>query len=233
LPVLNYFMAGQDLVTWNLMAVGRRGVGPFRLVVDHGAGCITEHFDTVAGALAREGELEALLIAARGAHASERIPLIARRGEGEPAVPGDAATRRLPAMAVDPELVSPKQDAPTILVVDDDQTVTETFALALQREGFNVRTAPNAETGLREAATHHADAIILDLRMPLINGIGFLYRLRGREEHRLTPVAIVTGAIVDDSMAAEIGELGAEVRFKPLWLEDVVQLARDLVSHPA
>jgi CheY-like chemotaxis protein len=220
-------------VTWNLVAVGRHGVGPFRLVVDHGAGCITEHFDTVAGALVREGELEALLIAARGPHASENIPIAARHGEGAPAVPGDTATRRVPATSPEPESVLPRQGAPTILVVDDDQTVTETFAMALHRDGFNVRTAPNAETGLREAATHHADAIILDLRMPLINGIGFLYRLRGREEHRLTPVAIVTGAIVDDSMAAEIGELGAEVRFKPLWLEDVVQLARDLVSQPA
>jgi CheY-like chemotaxis protein len=233
LPVLNYFMAGPDLVTWNLVATGPGGVGPFRLVVDHGAGCITEHFDTVAGALAREGQLEALLMAARGAHVSERVPVVVRSGDGAVAVPADPASLQRPALASDAEAVPLKQGAPTILVVDDDQTVTATFAMALQRDGFNVRTAPNAETGLREAAAHHADAIILDLRMPLINGIGFLYRLRGRDEHRLTPVAIVTGAIVDDTMAAEIGELGAEVRFKPLWLEEVVQLARDLVGHAA
>jgi CheY-like chemotaxis protein len=66
--------------------------------------------------------------------------------------------------------------------------------------------------------------------MPLINGLGFLYRLRTSDEHRKTPVAIVTGAVVDDSMQAELNELGAELRFKPIWLEDVVQLAHDLVA---
>ena len=45
----------------------RRATGPFRLVVQHETGSITEHFDTVASALLRQGELEALLIAARGA----------------------------------------------------------------------------------------------------------------------------------------------------------------------
>jgi CheY-like chemotaxis protein len=140
---------------------------------------------------------------------------------------------RLPASATGTVLISADDAAPTILVVDDDQTVTETFAMALHRDGFTVRTARSAETGLREAEAHHADAIILDLRMPLINGLGFLYRLRRRREHEHTPVAIVTGAVVDDSTAAEISELGAEVRFKPLWLEDVVQLARDLVAGAA
>jgi DNA-binding response OmpR family regulator len=120
---------------------------------------------------------------------------------------------------------------PTILVVDDDRTVTETFATALQREGFNVRTAVSAQAGLVEATTHHADAIILDLRMPLINGLGFLYRLRSWDEHRHTPVAIVTGAVVDDSTIAELSDLGAELRFKPLWLEDVVELAHSLVGR--
>jgi len=91
----------------------------------------------------------------------------------------------------------------------------------------------NAENGLREATSSHADAIILDLRMPLINGLGFLYRLRTWDEHRHTPVAIVTGAVVDDSLQAELTELGAELRFKPLWLEDVVELAHQLVSRAA
>jgi CheY-like chemotaxis protein len=69
--------------------------------------------------------------------------------------------------------------------------------------------------------------------MPLINGIGFLYRLRNWEEHRHTPVAIVTGAVVDDSTQAELSELGAELRFKPIWLEDVVELAHHLIGRAA
>jgi CheY-like chemotaxis protein len=208
--MLNFFMAGSDLVSWDLTALGPQGDGPFRLVVHHAAGSITEHFDTVTGALIRQGQLEALLLAARGATDTYDV-------------------KPLPV----PESNLAAKKTHTILVIDDDQTVTETFATALHREGFNVRTAMNAENGLREATSSHADAIILDLRMPLINGIGFLYRLRNWDEHRYTPVAIVTGAVVDDSTQAELSELGAELRFKPLWLEDVVQLAHQLVSRAA
>lgn len=118
-----------------------------------------------------------------------------------------------------------------ILIVDDDEGVTQTFARMLRLEGYQVRTAISAETGLRLAEESHPDAIILDLRMPLIDGLGFLRRLRARDEQRATPVAIVTGDyFLDDSVSNELRELGAELRFKPMWLEDLVGLARNLLG---
>jgi two-component system, OmpR family, response regulator len=118
-----------------------------------------------------------------------------------------------------------------ILIVDDDEGVTQTFARMLRLEGYQVRTAISAESGLLEAHQSLPDAIILDLRMPLVDGLGFLRRLRERDEQRSTPVAIVTGDyFLDDSVSAELRELGAELRFKPLWLEDLVGLARNLLQ---
>ncbi len=193
-------MAGPDLVSWDLTALGPQGSGPFRLVVQHENGCITEHFDTVASALLRQGDIEALLIAARGALPFDPNP---KSGQASPATcreersddprdrrRSDPSRRRLPR--------------------------------ALNQRRLQRENGGNAETGLREATAYHADAIIVDFSMPLINGLGFLYRLRTSDEHRNTPVAIVTGAVVDDSVQAELNELGAELRFKPLWLEDVV-----------
>lgn len=122
----------------------------------------------------------------------------------------------------------------TILIVDDDEGVTQTFARMLKLEGFQVRTAINAESGLKVANESQPNAIILDLRMPLIDGLGFLRRLRSQDDQRATPVAIVTGDyFLEDSVANELRELGAELRFKPLWLEDLVGLARNLlrVTH--
>ncbi|HEY7173082.1 MAG TPA: response regulator [Vicinamibacterales bacterium] len=119
----------------------------------------------------------------------------------------------------------------TILIVDDDEGVTQTFARMLKLEGFEVRTAMNAETGLVQAQEARPDAIILDLRMPLVDGLGFLRRLRAQDEQRQTPVAIVTGDyFLDDNVSAEIRQLGAELKFKPLWLEDLVGLARTLLK---
>jgi DNA-binding response OmpR family regulator len=119
----------------------------------------------------------------------------------------------------------------TVLVIDDDEGITEAFARMLRLEGFQVRTALSAEKGLQEAEIVQPDAIILDLRMPMIDGLGFLYRLRMRENCRNTPVAIVTGDYtVQDLIAHEITELGAQLHFKPLWLDDLLALALALVG---
>jgi two-component system OmpR family response regulator len=117
-----------------------------------------------------------------------------------------------------------------ILIVDDDEGVTQTFARMLRLEGYQVRTAMTAEKGLAEAEQSHPDAIILDLRMPLVDGLGFLRRLRAQTDQRSVPVAIVTGDyFLDDTVSNELRELGAELRFKPLWLEDLVGLTRNLL----
>src|SRR5579862_3738880 len=101
----------------------------------------------------------------------------------------------------------------------------------LELEGFVVRTAMNGESGLAVAREAQPDAIIIDLRMPLLDGLGFLRQLRGFDHQRDTPVAIVTGDyFLDDAVANELQELGAQLRFKPMWLEDLVGLARHLLQ---
>jgi two-component system response regulator PrrA len=127
--------------------------------------------------------------------------------------------------------VDAEREAARILIVDDDEGVTTTFARMLRLEGFDVRTAINGELGLREASNLRPDAIILDLRMPLLDGLSFLRRLRADAVRRDIPVAIVTGDyFMDEDIAAELRQLGAEVKFKPLWLDDLVCLAHDLVK---
>jgi len=135
----------------------------------------------------------------------------------------------MPALGVTQDTAGPL--ASRILVVDDDEGVTSTFARMLRLEGFDVRTALNGEMGLREASQSRPDAIILDLRMPLVDGVRFLQRLRADNDQRDVPVAIVTGDyFLDDEVTDELRRLGAEVKFKPLWLDDLVGLARNLLK---
>jgi len=119
----------------------------------------------------------------------------------------------------------------TILIVDDDRAVVDTFARMLKLEGFAVATAINPEMGLEIADSARPDAIILDLRMPLVNGLQFLRHLRSKPNLVEVPVAIVTGDyFLGEPTAAELKALGASIRFKPMWLEDLVALARTLVG---
>ena len=99
----------------------------------------------------------------------------------------------------------------TILIVDDDRSVADTFARMLKLEGFEVATAINAEAGLELADSVRPNAIILDMRMPITNGLQFLRMVRSKPHLVEVPV-------------------GASIRFKPLWLDDLIALAKTLVA---
>jgi DNA-binding NtrC family response regulator len=116
----------------------------------------------------------------------------------------------------------------TVLIVDDDPEVARTFATWLQLQGYEIRTASDGEAALRQV--RGADAIILDARMPILDGLGFLRRVRAEDED--VPVAIVTGDyMIDGSILDEFRRLNAQILFKPLWLDDLVALAARLVNH--
>ena len=120
-----------------------------------------------------------------------------------------------------------------VLIVDDDVSVTELFARMLRLEGFEVWAAHSADEGLSLAQTHRPHAVILDLRMPLTSGVQVLRALRALPGMQHTPVTIVTGDYyLAESQIAEIQSLGADVRFKPLWLDELVTLARDMLHIP-
>lgn len=135
-------------------------------------------------------------------------------------------------------MIAPTESQPaesgvrTILIVDDDRSVTDTFARMLKLEGYEVATAVSAESGLDLADRIQPHAIILDMRMPITNGLQFLRLVRSRPHLVGVPVAIVTGDyFLPEPLQTELKALGAAIRFKPLWLEDLIALARTLVAE--
>ena len=71
----NFFLAGGDLILWDLEVLPAYGSSPLRLTVRHAHGSIVEYFHDTDAALAREQEIEQLLIAARGAGYSAPVAL--------------------------------------------------------------------------------------------------------------------------------------------------------------
>src|SRR5919106_5913353 len=123
--------------------------------------------------------------------------------------------------------------APRVLIVDDDGATADSFSRTLRLEGYEVWAALSADEGLTLAQTHQPHAVILDLRMPLTSGLQFLRAVRAIPGLTTTPVAIVTGDYyLEEAQATEIKDLGAELRYKPLWLEELVTLARELLKIP-
>jgi two-component system, chemotaxis family, CheB/CheR fusion protein len=120
----------------------------------------------------------------------------------------------------------------TILLVDDDRAVVDTFSRMLKLEGYTVAAALDPTAGLELADNLRPDAIILDMRMPLISGLQFLRQVRKRPHLVEVPVAIVTGDyFLPDALQQEVKALGAALKFKPMWLEDLVELAHSLAPQ--
>ena len=108
------------------------------------------------------------------------------------------------------------------------------YARILQIAGFTVRRAVSAPDALRDAVAHPPDAILVDFRMPVMDGLEFLRALRAKPRHRETPVAIVTGDYqLDERLVSQIRDLGAVIRFKPLWVDELTSLAKQLVAGTA
>jgi two-component system OmpR family response regulator len=120
--------------------------------------------------------------------------------------------------------------ARTILVVDDDPATNDQYARFLKLDGFDVVTAFDGEEALRKAAACRPDLIVSDLCMPGLDGLQLLTAVRSVEALKHVPVVVVTGDyFVDDGTAARLHELGAEIRFKPLWIEDLARIVERLI----
>jgi DNA-binding response OmpR family regulator len=122
-------------------------------------------------------------------------------------------------------------DSPTVLVVDDDEAVTKTFERALIVGGYRVLTAQSAADALHQLDTCRPNVVILDVFMPLVNGLGLLYRIRSLDTHQHLPVLIVTGGSLSQETLAEIEALGATVRQKPIPASELLAVTRLLLTR--
>lgn len=117
----------------------------------------------------------------------------------------------------------------TVLIVDDQAEVLRLYARGLEVAGFRVRTAETVEAGMLLLESAPPDAVLIDLKMPYINGMGMLYRLR--KAHPKLPVAIITGMQnLDKETLQEMAMLDASVQYKPLSIPQLQQLVRELVA---
>ena len=118
---------------------------------------------------------------------------------------------------------------PCILIVDDEKDLLRVYARALELDGYDTQLAESAQAATDLLAADTPDAVLLDLKMPYVNGVGLLYRLR--EAYPDIPVAVVTGlSTVDDATRREIRDLNAELRFKPLPIVELKALVRKLLA---
>jgi two-component system, NtrC family, nitrogen regulation response regulator NtrX len=116
-----------------------------------------------------------------------------------------------------------------ILVIDDETAIREAIKMTLEYEGYRVDEARSGQDGLDKAARVPYDAILLDIKMPVLDGIEVLENLR--EQKILTPVVMVSGH-GDVHTAVECTKRGAfDFLEKPLNRDKLLLTVRNAVRQ--
>ncbi len=113
-----------------------------------------------------------------------------------------------------------------VLVIEDSAPTREVVSAVMRNAGHDVVVAPNGELGVRFAATHQPDLVLLDVYLPDIDGFTVLRRIH---EHAPVPVVMLTGA--DDEQSRLRGEAAGAVRFlvKPVGVKELLATVSDVL----
>ena len=103
-----------------------------------------------------------------------------------------------------------------ILLVDDEPDILEILKYNLVKEGYEVDTANNGEEGLRRAEAFNPDLIILDIMMPVMDGVEVCRQLRAKPAFRNTIITFLTAREEDYSQIAALDTGGDDYITKPI-----------------
>ena len=97
--------------------------------------------------------------------------------------------------------------AQTVVLVDDDRNILTSVSMALEAEGFEVHTYTDGDEALRGLMQKPADLVVLDIKMPRLNGMELLQRLKQNSTTANMPVIFLTSKDeeVDEIMGLRMG----------------------------
>jgi len=120
--------------------------------------------------------------------------------------------------------------AETILVIDDDPAMLDFFTQRLSPEGFTVSTAASAQDGINRALIHHPDLILLDLRMPIRDGVTVCKAIRANPKTQHIPIIVVTGALSPAQLGEAMTAGADDFVSKPVDLTDLLIRIRAMLE---
>ena len=122
-------------------------------------------------------------------------------------------------------------DRRQILIVEDSPTMRQLLVFALRRlKNVEIVEAQDGMDGLRKVSSDHFDLALIDINMPVMDGLKLISLIRGDEDLKDIPICVITteGAKEDRARALSLG--ANEYLTKPIQANRVLAVARSLLK---
>ena len=119
-----------------------------------------------------------------------------------------------------------------ILLIDDERGISDPLSYALRKEGFEVTCSFDGQDGLRRAQSLLPDLVILDLMLPIIEGLEVCRQLRGDARTREIPLLMLTAKTeeIDEVVGFNMG--ADDYVTKPFKMKPLLQRVKALLRRP-
>jgi DNA-binding NtrC family response regulator len=118
----------------------------------------------------------------------------------------------------------------TVLLVEDEAALRQVLQRALERQGYRVLAAGSAETAYELLGTERADAVLLDVQLPVMSGLALYLAIVHRAPTLAGRIAIMTGDAEAESVRAWRERNPCTVLHKPFDLHQILDWVRSVVA---
>lgn len=118
----------------------------------------------------------------------------------------------------------------TVLIIDDEPDNIELLTRRLVRRGFVVLSAMSAEDGIAKAVAEQPDIVLMDIKMPIVDGFEATRRLKADPATKAIPVIALTNHAMQEDRDRAAAAGADEYETKPLDLDRLLAKIQTLVT---
>ena len=119
----------------------------------------------------------------------------------------------------------------TVLVVDDDRDIRELVAMKLKLDGIDVLEAPNGLAALEVLGANEVDLVILDLMMPVMDGVETCRAIRANDSWKNLPVIMLTARAQSDDVEHGFDIGATDYVIKPFSPRELLSRVRGTLAR--
>lgn len=120
----------------------------------------------------------------------------------------------------------------SVLIIDDEPGITAALMLRMEKAGYEVNHAINGLAGVEAAAIHRPDVVILDIRMPDIDGYETCARIKRLPGLESVPVLFLSANVQDTARQRASDAGGSVFLCKPYKASEILALVGEFTSSP-